>query len=157
MLTQPIEFFVAGRPTTQGSKKAFVNPKTGRAIVTEQMGDKLKTWRAIVAGGAQTAMERGDHSVISGPVLLSLGFRLKRPKSHYGTGKNSVVKKGSAPCHPIGIPDLSKLTRAVEDAMKGIVWRDDSQVVVCHHTKAYALLGDPEGVHISIKELEGAE
>ena len=46
--------------------------------------------------------------------------------------------KPSAPAHHIKTPDLIKLARAVEDAMKGIIYQDDSQVCREHLSKVYA-------------------
>ena len=37
-------------------------------------------------------------------------------------------------------PDLSKLVRGFEDAVKGILWKDDSQVTAITASKAYAAL-----------------
>jgi crossover junction endodeoxyribonuclease RusA len=84
---------------------------------------------------------------MTGPILLEIGFRLPRPKGHYG------VKglRPSAPPYPVTKPDLTKLLRALEDALKGLAWRDDSQVVAQRITKDYTD-GAP-GAHVRIVEL----
>lgn len=53
-----------------------------------------------------------------------------RPKSHYGTGRNSGKLKVTAPTHNDGKPDRDNLDKAILDAMTGIGFmRDDKQVV----------------------------
>lgn len=46
-------------------------------------------------------------------------------------------------------PDLDKLTRAVLDALTGIVWVDDRQVVALHSTKVQ---GATPGVDVTVTE-----
>ena len=55
-------------------------------------------------------------------------FDFRRPKSHL-TSKGALTK--AAPLFPTGrqIGDTDKLIRSVCDALTGIVWYDDSQVV----------------------------
>ena len=57
-------------------------------------------------------------------------FTFVRPKSHYRTGRNAHLLRDDAPTRPATIPDLSKLARSTEDALKdaGVI-RDDSLIV----------------------------
>jgi Holliday junction resolvase RusA-like endonuclease len=48
------------------------------------------------------------------------------------------------------MPDVLKLCRATEDALNGVVWRDDSRNVCMHIEKVYAEPGEPEGAHIRV-------
>ena len=45
---------------------------------------------------------------------------------------------GDAPARPTTKPDLLKLARGVEDAMSGIVYRDDAQITTEYLAKWYA-------------------
>jgi Holliday junction resolvase RusA-like endonuclease len=47
-------------------------------------------------------------------------------------------------------PDLDNFVKAVKDALKGLVYRDDSQIVRLAASKDY---GDPLRVEIRIEEL----
>ncbi len=47
-------------------------------------------------------------------------------------------------------PDLDKLTRAVLDALSGIVWRDDSLIVDLHPSKRLAEIGEQAGARIRV-------
>ena len=143
-----VEFEVYGKPQPAGSKRAFVNPKSGRAIVTDANA-KSKPWKQEVAAVAHQAM--AGRGVFTGPVRMLLEFHVARPKGHYGTGRNAAVLKGSAPRHPTSKPDVTKLIRGVEDAMTGVVYRDDSQVYRQEARKVYALDG-VEFVSVVIEE-----
>lgn len=76
---------------------------------------------------------------MTGPLTLSCDFRMKRPKSHYGTGKNSDVLKPSAPYYHTIKSDIDNLLKLVMDCLSGIVWVDDCQICVLKETvKKYA-------------------
>ncbi|HUT62221.1 MAG TPA: RusA family crossover junction endodeoxyribonuclease [Phycisphaerae bacterium] len=136
-----IEFFVPGvtdkrgvaRPMPGGSKSAFYNKNLGRAMVVDACKHSKK-WRNQVVLFAHQAHEG---PLLTGPVLLSVKFLLPRPKGHYGTGKRAEVLKASAPQYPLKKPDLTKLTRAAEDALTGVLWVDDAQIVSQVVSKRY--------------------
>lgn len=72
------------------------------------------------------------------PVKCYLTFAMPRPRSHYGSGKNSTKLKPSAPIRPTGKPDLDNLAKAVTDAITAAsVWADDSQVTLLSAAKRY--------------------
>jgi len=89
-------------------------------------------------------------SLLEGPLELKLTFYQPRRASHFGSGRNSAKLKPSAPIYPDKRPDLTKLIRAVEDALTGIVWRDDAQVVMQRAAKLY---GEPARVVVSVVRL----
>lgn len=119
-----LNFTVYGKPAQMGSKKAFV--RGGRAIITDDNSEKRKQWANAVSSVAAEAMARRD--LISQPVWLHASFYFARPKSHFGTGKNANVLKHSAPIEHAQTPDLDKLLRCLNDALTGVVFRDDSLV-----------------------------
>lgn len=129
-----IRFEVPGNVEPAGSKRAFKHAHTGALIVTDA-NSKAKPWKASVAASGREAMAGRD--LFRGPVSLMLVFYRPRPKGHMGTGRNAQVVKPSAPAYPITKPDVLKLARAVEDALTGVVWADDAQIVDEHLVKAY--------------------
>jgi Holliday junction resolvase RusA-like endonuclease len=151
-----IAFTVPGRPAPQGSKQAFVNKHTGRASLVE-MSWRHKDWRAVVSLAAaerMSGLEPLDHGL---DLNLAAVFRFCRPASHYGSGKNSRVLKPSAPNAPRK-PDLSKLVRSIEDAMTGIVYHDDDQIVSYDGTrKAWCDRWETPGVDIEVCEVPYAD
>ena len=153
---EPIRFRVFGKPQPGGSKSSFVptNKKTGqpfrgaagRIIVnTVDSNPNVKDWKKEVracAAAAYRGAPRAD------ALTLKICFYVERPKSHYGSGKNSEKLKDSAPLFPATKPDCTKLTRGTEDALIGVIYVDDSQVVNQHIYKRY---GNP-GAEIEISE-----
>lgn len=133
-----MKFFVPGLPKPQGSKRAFVNPKTNRAIIVED-NSGTRDWRADVKAFAREAM--GKKSLLDGPVAINLQFVMKRPLS---TSKT----KPTPPA--IKRPDVDKLTRSILDSLSGTIYSDDSQVVSLYATKRIAELGEPTGCLIAI-------
>lgn len=109
--------------------------------------DSVK-WFAMQKYGRRTVL-------LAGPIELKLIFYMARPKGHFRTGKHAGELRESAPEHPTSKPDLTKLTRAVEDALTGIIWKDDSQVVQQDTKKVYCEPEDKVGVYITIASVEG--
>ncbi len=59
------------------------------------------------------------------PMRVFLQFWMKRPKSHFRTGKYSGILKEAAPKIHVGRPDVDNLIKFVFDALNGLVWTDD--------------------------------
>ncbi len=72
------------------------------------------------------------------PLHVEIGFFFSRPKSHYGTGKNSEVLKVNAPICKTSKPDKDNLEKFVNDALNGVFWRDDSSIVSSTSVKLYS-------------------
>jgi len=131
-----IQFFVPGIPKPGGSKRAFINRKTGRPIITEDC-KSTRDWRTAVVFAAN---EQFEHP-FTGPLSVRFDFLFLRPRAHFGTGRNVECLKKSAPIYPAVRPDTTKLIRSTEDALKGIAWKDDAQVVTQFACKRYAQRG----------------
>jgi crossover junction endodeoxyribonuclease RusA len=151
-----ILFTVIGQPKPQGSKiPQVIYGRDGKPVVKDGRvltrvrddNPNTKDWRYLVA---RTAQEEYDGELLTGPIRLSITFERPRPKSHYGTGRNAGKLKQKAPTYPTTKPDTVKLTRAVEDALTGVIWKDDSQVVVHELEKVY---GERYACHIGISTL----
>ena len=155
MTEQPISFTVNGVAAPAGSKKGFYNKKAGRVIITDD-SKRSRPWKAMVSDAALEAMtgpENGSRVLsirepLDGPLLLEITFWVTRPKSHFGTGRNADVVKPGAPFAPTVKPDLLKLARAVEDALTGIVYGDDAQIVCETLQKAYTTGGARTAVRV---------
>lgn len=139
-----IEFYVAGIAATSGSKRAIM-PRGARFPVVVDDNKRNKPWQAQVSLAAQAAVVGG--APWSGPVRLVCDFTFVRPKTHHLRGDTSRGLTKSAPAAHTKKPDLLKLARAVEDAMSGIIYQDDSQIVAHSLTKSY---GSQNGVLICV-------
>lgn len=138
-----IHFTVLGKARPAGSKRAFVNRKTGQPIVTDDSGKEGKAWRADVKNSAHLAHQG---PLLTGELTVVMTFYRPRPKAHLRA--NGEVKD-SAPKAPVTRPDVLKLARAVEDALTGVVYRDDSQITDELLQKRF---GEPERVEVTVVE-----
>ena len=120
-----IEFTVLGVPVPKGSTRAFAMMRNGKPFaVTTAANPKTKSWQSEVTVMAQAhAPAEGPWD---GPVQLSVNFLMPRPKT--------LAKKVQ---HHIKKPDLDKLLRLIKDALKGVIYKDDSQVVEVWASKKY--------------------
>lgn len=149
-----ITFTVRGLPAPQGSKRAFRNKHSGR-IQQVESSKRVAPWRSDVRDAALAAIENSPLCAggpLAGPVRVQLDFRLPRPKGHHGSGRNAGAVKLSAPMYPAGMPDLDKLARSTLDALTGLLFVDDGQVVELDVTKNYASLF-PVGCEIRVDKL----
>jgi Holliday junction resolvase RusA-like endonuclease len=134
---EQITFWIPGIPAPGGSKRFVgLSKKTGRAILVDDAGERNKNWRSICATVGAQAMS--GKVVFEGPLYVEFNFRMPRPKGHFGSGKNAANLKASAPAYPVTKPDVLKLSRSTEDALTGIVWRDDCQTVTLLASKWFA-------------------
>lgn len=129
-----VTFTVPGVAQPAGSKRAFNRKGGGRPIVTDD-NPRAKPWQAAVAAAAA---EKMTGELLDGPLELHVYFHLTRPKGHFRTGKKAHLVRDTAPIYPTVRPDITKMLRAVEDALTGVVWRDDAQVVHQVAAKRYA-------------------
>lgn len=77
-------------------------------------------------------------SALKYPIKITTTFYLRRPKNHYGTGKNSTQLKKSAPANHSSAPDLDNLQKMVYDCFNQVVWVDDSLVCEANARKEYS-------------------
>ena len=127
-------------PAPQGSKKYV-----GNGVMVE-VSKRVKPWRYAVNQAAQDMCR----CPLDGNVTMDVVFIFPRPKSHFGTGKNSQRLKPLAPTHHKFKPDLSKLIRSTEDALTGIAYQDDSQICELRASKRYAAIGEQPGAIITL-------
>lgn len=80
------------------------------------------------------------------PISLNIEARISRPKVHY---RANGQLKPNAPAFPSTRPDLDNLLKTVKDALNGVAWEDDSQVVWVQATKVYG----PPGWKIHVEDV----
>jgi Holliday junction resolvase RusA-like endonuclease len=144
-----LKIIVYGEPGAQGSKKYMGRSKSGVGILIES-SSKVEPWRQDVKKEAEAVLDSlGRPPPFLGPLAVRMVFTFLRPKS---------VRRHKRP-YPSVAPDLSKLCRSTEDALKqaGVI-RDDALIVeYTRLAKVYAN-EDPDaldrsGVLIIIGEL----
>lgn len=162
-------FFVAGDPVPKGSKKGFiyVSGPLGKAmvfrldptVIEERIGSSWEA-KVIVADDNDGATKKWERTIkgvasgfapdapLTGAVMLSCRFLFARPKSV------SVKKR---PHHTVA-PDRDKCLRAVQDALHGIIYANDAQVIEGPTSKRYADGEDERpGVYILVEEVASPE
>lgn len=150
-MNEGITISVVGTPAPQGSKRHVGN---GRMV---ESSAAVQPWREAVKAAAYAALTAHPHlcTVLRSPVEVKVAFYLKRPKGHYGTGRNWHQVKPSAPPRPHGKPDLDKLIRSTLDGLTGIAYVDDAQVVSVTAAKWWQELGGTPGAAITVREVTG--
>jgi Holliday junction resolvase RusA-like endonuclease len=136
---------VYGTPVPKGSARAFVIPgDKPRAVVVQNNKKPLAHWATQIGNEARRTAMIGDGGTrpmdFDGPFMVGATFFFNRPKSVSITARPVPSVK----------PDLDKLVRAVLDALTGIVWRDDAQVVSIIARKRYLSVASPEYVEIRV-------
>jgi Holliday junction resolvase RusA-like endonuclease len=137
-----INFTVDTKPIPQGSMSGICTTNAAGKPVTVLKADNKLThgFRNLVGHYAlQARAAAGIHEIWAGqhvPVRVCLTFVFKRPKSAPARIYHTVKA------------DIDKLTRSCHDAMSGILYVDDAQVVSAEQTKIY---GEPERVQISVQ------
>lgn len=139
-----IRFFVAGIPKTAGSKRAFMPKGWSRPIIVDDC-KKGKDWRGDIQAVARGVYQGNP---LLGPLKLTLTFVMPRPCSHFSSSTKKL--RSNAPFWPETRPDVLKLARAVEDALTGILWRDDAQICDEPIKKHY---GETPGVIVELSRL----
>jgi Holliday junction resolvase RusA-like endonuclease len=145
-----LTFTVHGTPRPQGSMALF-RARNGHEVA--KYAATVYEWRGLVTVAARAA--RPDGPILAGPLRVSLGFELARPRSHFGTGRNAGTVKTSAPGRPYVAPDLDKLARAVLDGITdaGTWWTDDGQIAALTAAKTYCREGHAPGVVVTISAM----
>lgn len=154
-----IEFVAIGIPAPGGSKTAIPMYDGSGKLVTKPTGtgrerpvmryvDDAKgnaAWRKIVGWSAKAQMIRQKLQPLDGALRFSVEFVMPR---------GVTVKRADHTTKP----DLSKLIRSTEDAMTGVVWIDDAQII--EHgpmRKRYIRPGEQPGAHITVETMAAEE
>ena len=128
-----IRFFVPGVPKPGGSKTGFYNKKLNRVLMVD--ASKNTDWKNAVR---YFCIQSFTGEPLSGSLKLTISFAMPRPQNHYGTGKKKEILKENAANYHISRPDIKKLIRSTEDALTGILWHDDAQIVIQMTEKIYS-------------------
>lgn len=137
-----VAFFVPGPPRGKGRPRAA---KRGKHI-TLYTPKETVAYESTVALAAQQAM--AGQPLLAGPVEVTMRIVLPIAAS-WSKRKQAQALDGTV--LPIGKPDSDNVIKAVFDAINGVVWNDDTQVVDMHVRKRY---GAMPGVQTIITPLD---
>jgi hypothetical protein len=137
-----ITFTVPGPPHGKG------RPRFARRgnFVSTYTDAKTASYEDQVQHYAKQAM--GSSKPLETAVVLYLHIRLPVPPSYSKKRTEACLGGLEWPCKK---PDSSNILKSVEDAMNGVVFHDDCQIIDHFMTRVYA---SEAGVDILIKEKE---
>jgi Holliday junction resolvase RusA-like endonuclease len=142
-----------GEPAPQGSKRAVNRGNANRAVTIVDSSPKLAPWRSDVIAAVREVLTKHPLGCLDGPIIARMVFSFRRPKS---------VKFSKRP-FPSVYPDLSKLCRSTEDALKAAGAIADDSLIVEYTRLAKVYCGEDEdsletpGAYIIIAKLEPRE
>lgn len=141
-LYEPTRIEVLGTPVPEGSTKAIPYKSRDGATKVAIMHNKsseLMDWRYRIA---KEYKESGGEYTEQYGVDIHVEFIFTRPKSVKAEKRPNMTVK----------PDVDKLLRAVMDALTGVAYKDDSQVVSVTAAKRYGGKNDVDRAYITVSQ-----
>jgi Holliday junction resolvase RusA-like endonuclease len=129
-----IAFTIPGKPFAWQRAVTFVDKKTGR-IVKKTPGD-MKAQQLMI--GQLCRLHMRGRSMLTGPIKLEVLCVYAIPAS-WTKAKQAAARAGLV--WKTSVPDADNLAKMIGDALNGVAWGDDAQVV--HQTSAKRY-GEPE-------------
>jgi len=136
-----IEFTIPGEPVPQARPRAS---RQGNRVVMYDP-PKSRNYKKYVE---LIARQYAPKKLYEGE--LEMEIKIYRPIPKSTTKKNRALKNAGIK-RPIVKPDNSNYAKGIEDALNGIIYKDDSQIVDLKISKFYS---DDPRVEVKIRELE---
>lgn len=133
-MTFQLHFMVEGTPIGKG------RPKFARRgnFVSTYTPTKTRNYEDIIKAAATEAMTEPP---IETPISVFVYIAVPVPMSYSKKRKENCLVGIEK---PVKKPDIDNVAKCFLDAMNGIVYKDDSQVVSLHVTKVYGTVGQVE-------------
>ncbi|BBN97479.1 RusA family crossover junction endodeoxyribonuclease [Sporolactobacillus terrae] len=136
-----IEFTIYGEPIAQGRPRFARRGKFTQAYDPPDSREYKKYVKLL-------ASQNKPHTPIEGPVELKLLIYRPLLKSMSKKKKAAAV---AGTLRPIKKPDVDNVAKGIMDAMTGIIWQDDKQVVSLQVSKFYS---EQPRVEVQVTELD---
>ncbi len=120
----PIEFTVSGIPVAKARPRV-----TKFGTYTPQ---KTKDYEQLVQWSYKNKCKG---QAIEGPIKITITFFMYIPKN---TSKVRTKRKIAREILPTKKPDWDNMAKAVTDALNGLAYKDDNQIVEAHIYKFYS-------------------
>jgi Holliday junction resolvase RusA-like endonuclease len=111
--------------------------------VVEGKTDRQKDWSRRIEEVVQQLAQSGV-SMLDGPLQATFRFYLPKPVSAPKRRRTWPDRK----------PDLSKLMRAIEDPMNGVLIADDARIVAAFVSKDYVEDGGQPRAEVRVSSVE---
>lgn len=137
-----IHFQVEGDPKGKGRPRFSTFGKFTRVYTDKQTLD----YEAVIKSYAAQAM--GSTDPLETAVSVFLYVRLAVPQSYSKKRTEACLSGLEKPCKK---PDIDNIAKTYLDAMNGVIFKDDTQVIDLHVKKVYSAFA---GVNVMVMEVE---
>lgn len=143
-----VSFHVPGKPQGKARARTFYNVSAGKHMSTTPESTVLyenliKTMYIRAAKGCKFEKDI--------PVTLCIVARYTPTKS---TSKKKMQQMMEGEILPLKKPDIDNIVKVIADALNGVAYRDDTQIVLIKAKKVYSAV---EGVDVVIEEYNNME
>ncbi|WP_258535684.1 RusA family crossover junction endodeoxyribonuclease [Bacillus sp. 03113] len=135
-----IKFTVYGDPVAQGRPRF----STQGGFVRAYDPKKSKDFKHFVK---LAASDHRPNKLLEGPLIMEVRV-FKATLKSFSKKKKAAAEKGEL--RPITKPDVDNFIKGIKDALKSVIWKDDSQVVDLRVSKWYS---ETPRVEVVIKPL----
>jgi len=136
-----IKFWIDGEIKPQARPRTAVI--AGHAIIYDPK--ESKEFKNFVK---MTAAKYAPVSLLEGPLALSITVYRMVPKSFSAKRRVQALDPEDGRIYPVTRPDVSNYVKGIEDALTGIIWKDDAQITDLFVFKRF---GEKPGAQIIIQ------
>lgn len=145
-----VRFTIPGEPRPKKrARSRIVKTRDGRMFTNHYTPAETRKEEEATRFIAARAMD--GRAPFEGPVCIRAAFYRSVPNS-WSRKKRSMALENKL--LPVSSPDLDNFVKLSSDGCKGILWRDDSQVVEMH---VYKRFSDHPRVVIEVSEIGGED
>ena len=134
--------------------KFDIKPMAKQSFRTTRSGQKyldpsVIKYRKAIRNMAIAQMRNQKAEKIEGAVNMNIVYAFRRPQSLSKKERNEIDGGKTVP--KTTKPDIDNLTKAILDALNGIVWKDDAQVTQINIQKIWSA---KDQIEVEIWEIE---
>lgn len=122
---------IAGKPTPKGRARSYIR----NGLIAHYTPEETKIAEKKAAAEARIVMAKLNMNVIVAPLEIDVVCTFQPPKS-WPPWKVDLINSGEM--EHTSTPDGDNILKLICDAFNGIVWKDDSQLVIKKVTKLYS-------------------
>ena len=125
-----MKIIIYGEPVAQGRPRFTMRNGYPQAIDpanSREYKEKVKLY-------AIHAMKQESYTTPEGAILVDIVFHMSIPQS-WPKKKRTEAAQGLI--RPTSKPDIDNLFKCLTDALKGLAWKDDSQITDVHMKERY--------------------
>ena len=142
-MSEPVTISLQGAPQGKGRARAFLRG----GHIGHYTPQKTRSYESLIYGAAIVAM--GDRPAFDEPLLFEMSAVYAVPAS-WSERKRQKALAGEI--KPAKKPDLDNIAKAWNDALNGVVYRDDALITVALLEKKY---GPEPFVSVTVKPIGG--